>query len=356
MTDRARSVDRRAEPGRAEAAAGSRLAAPGQVKFQQALEVDARRARSRRRRQPSSRRSAAPAAAARPPPRSRSGRVPPGIEGLDHGSVVIAAITSCTNTSNPSVMIGAGLLARNAVKRGPHDEAVGEDEPGAGLAGRHRVLQGGRPARVPRRARLQHRRLRLHDVHRQQRPAARAGVEDRQGQEPRRRVGAERQPQLRGAHPAAGARELSRVAAARGRLRARRAGCRSTSRASRSARTATAQPVYLQGHLADASARSRRRCSARCESEMFRDKYAHVFDGDERWRSLPVPTGDRFAWDGRFDLHPEPAVLRGPDARAGAAVRHPRRARAGACSATASRPITSRRPDRFRRTARPGST
>src|SRR6185503_18075545 len=37
---------------------------------------------------------------------------------LDHGRVVIAAITSCTNTSNPSVMLGAALLARNAVKRG----------------------------------------------------------------------------------------------------------------------------------------------------------------------------------------------------------------------------------------------
>ncbi|MEX0868877.1 MAG: aconitate hydratase AcnA [Nitriliruptoraceae bacterium] len=37
---------------------------------------------------------------------------------LDHGDVVIAAITSCTNTSNPQVMIGAGLLARNAVERG----------------------------------------------------------------------------------------------------------------------------------------------------------------------------------------------------------------------------------------------
>jgi len=37
---------------------------------------------------------------------------------LQHGSVVIAAITSCTNTSNPSVMIGAGLLARNAAERG----------------------------------------------------------------------------------------------------------------------------------------------------------------------------------------------------------------------------------------------
>ena len=37
---------------------------------------------------------------------------------IDHGSVVIAAITSCTNTSNPSVMIGAALLAKNAVERG----------------------------------------------------------------------------------------------------------------------------------------------------------------------------------------------------------------------------------------------
>src|SRR5579871_1652117 len=37
---------------------------------------------------------------------------------LDHGSVVIAAITSCTNTSNPSVMIAAGLLAKNAVEKG----------------------------------------------------------------------------------------------------------------------------------------------------------------------------------------------------------------------------------------------
>ncbi|MGN6201512.1 MAG: aconitate hydratase [Solirubrobacterales bacterium] len=37
---------------------------------------------------------------------------------LDHGHVVIAAITSCTNTSNPSVMIGAALLARNAVQKG----------------------------------------------------------------------------------------------------------------------------------------------------------------------------------------------------------------------------------------------
>src|SRR5205807_1980179 len=44
--------------------------------------------------------------------------VPAMATALDHGSVVIAAITSCTNTSNPSVMIGAGLVARKAVERG----------------------------------------------------------------------------------------------------------------------------------------------------------------------------------------------------------------------------------------------
>ena len=52
-----------------------------------------------------------------------SGRVPVTLADgtdteLDHGHVVIAAITSCTNTSNPSVMLGAGILARNAVQKG----------------------------------------------------------------------------------------------------------------------------------------------------------------------------------------------------------------------------------------------
>src|SRR6202011_5774470 len=44
---------------------------------------------------------------------------------IGHGSVLIAAITSCTNTSNPSVMLAAGLLAKKAVERGLHiDPAV----------------------------------------------------------------------------------------------------------------------------------------------------------------------------------------------------------------------------------------
>jgi aconitate hydratase len=46
-------------------------------------------------------------------------KVPAGVRaGLSHGAIVVAAITSCTNTSNPGVMLAAGLLARNAVARG----------------------------------------------------------------------------------------------------------------------------------------------------------------------------------------------------------------------------------------------
>ena len=45
---------------------------------------------------------------------------------LDHGSVLIAAITSCTNTSNPGVMLGAGLLAKNAVERGTQGQPCGQ--------------------------------------------------------------------------------------------------------------------------------------------------------------------------------------------------------------------------------------
>ena len=46
---------------------------------------------------------------------------------IDNGHVVIAAITSCSNTSNPAVMIAAAFPARNAVERGLDDQTVGED-------------------------------------------------------------------------------------------------------------------------------------------------------------------------------------------------------------------------------------
>jgi aconitate hydratase len=92
---------------------------------------------------------------------------------LDHGSVVIAAITSCTNTSNPSVMMAAGLLAKKAVEKGLTVPPWVKTS----LAPGSRVVTDyyakGRPAALSRKAALQRGRLRLHHLHRQLRPAAR---------------------------------------------------------------------------------------------------------------------------------------------------------------------------------------
>ena len=88
---------------------------------------------------------------------------------------------------------------------------------------------------------------------------------------------------------------------------------------------------------------------------MFREQYADVFDGDERWQTLQVPTGDRFAWEPDSTYIRNPPFFESAHARAGAAARHHAARACWRCSATASRPITSRRPARSRRTARPGS-
>ena len=67
---------------------------------------------------------------------------------IGHGAVVIAAITSCTNTSNPSVMLAAGLLAKKAVERGLQVKPLREDQPGARLARGDRLSGQGRTDRT----------------------------------------------------------------------------------------------------------------------------------------------------------------------------------------------------------------
>ena len=106
---RARSRERRAEPRRAAPSAGSRAAARRQA----LLRTCAARNGSPRASAPTARSRASRTRAAAERRRSRRPTT-----SVDDGAVVIAAITSCTNTSNPSVLIGAGLLARNAVERG----------------------------------------------------------------------------------------------------------------------------------------------------------------------------------------------------------------------------------------------
>ena len=102
----------------------------------------------------------------------------------------------------------------------PHAQAVGEEQPRARIEGRDGISRRRRALAVSRSARIQPGRLRLHDLHRQQRSAARRSLRGHSRQEPRRLLGAERQPQLRGTHPAGRARQLPGVAAARRRLRA----------------------------------------------------------------------------------------------------------------------------------------
>ena len=165
---------------------------------------------------------------------------------LPQGAVVIASITSCTNTSNPSVMLGAGLLAKKAVERGPSVEAVGQDVARARLEGRHGLPEGRRAhartsrpwastssATAARRASAT--RARCPD----------AVVRGRARGRPRRRGRALGQPQLRGAHQPAGQDELPRLAAARRRVRARgRDGQGPHDRAARHGQSGA--PVYLK--------------------------------------------------------------------------------------------------------------
>ena len=90
---------------------------------------------------------------------------------LGHGDIVIAAITSCTNTSNPYVMLGAGLLARKAHEKGLVPKPWVKTSLATGQPGGDRVPGPRRRFQGPGRAGLQPGGLRLHHLHRQQRPA-----------------------------------------------------------------------------------------------------------------------------------------------------------------------------------------
>ena len=139
---------------------------------------------------------------------------------LGHGDVVIAAITSCTNTSNPSVLIAAGLLARNAANRGLTSQTLGQNFAGAGIAGRCGLPHAVGVAVLSRQARIQSGRFWLHDLHRELGSARSGNFEGDPRQRPHRGGRAFGQSQFRGSRQPRRAGELSGVAAARRRLRA----------------------------------------------------------------------------------------------------------------------------------------
>ena len=234
---------------------------------------------------------------------------------------------------------------------GPDAAAVGEDEPRAGLEGRHRVPRARGADRAARAARVLARRLRLHDVHRQLRAAAGGDLARDRRARPDRLLGAVGQPQLRGAHPPRGQDELPRQPAARAWPTRWRGGWTSTSRASR-CRATCAWPTSGRR-----SARSADAIEQAVESDMFRRSYGEVFAGDENWNAPRGPGRRPLRLGSGVDVRQAPALLRrhGRRARGRASAGSPARGRSR-CWATASPPTTSRPPARSRATRRPGAT
>ena len=268
--------------------------------------------------------------AARPPdrPSTIAVEVAGTVTSIRSGSVAIAAITSCTNTSNPTVMVGAGLLARNAVARGLTGRPDGEDLAGAGLQGGHRLPRGSRADGAPGDSRLRPGRLRLHHLHRQLGPARRRGRRGDRGQRPGRRRGPLGQPQLRGPDPS---RSSGPATSPRRRSSSRSpwpGGSTSTSPASRSGSGDDGRPVFL-ADLWPSGEEIRRVIGTAISPDLFRRTYASVFEGDERWRALPVPAGDRFAWDPASTYIARPPFLEGLGRRGRRRRRHQRGAGAG---------------------------
>ena len=207
-------------------------------------------------------------------------------------------------------MIGAGLLARNAVERGLEGAS-----PGSRRA--WRPARSSSPTTYKAAGLLEYlAELGFNIVGYgcttcigNSGPLPDAGLEDRQGSEPRRRLGAQRQPQLRRPHPVAGARELPGVAAARRRLRA----CRQDADRSR-----PREPLGTTRRASRCTSRTSGRSEREIQetmlkavrSEMFRESTRRSSTATNAGVALEVPTGERFEWDETIHLHQEPAVLR----------------------------------------------
>jgi aconitate hydratase len=203
-------------------------------------------------------------------------------DGLDHGAVVIAAITSCTNTSNPSVMLGAGLLAKKAVEKGlerkpwvktslaPGSKVVTEYLERAGLIEPLEKLgfslvgygcttcignSGPLPEEVSRE--IEQRDLVVCSVL--------SGNRNFEGRiHPEVKMNYLASPPLVVAYALAGRMDVDI--------------------------SEEIKEIWpSQAEIADAMSAVR--------SEMFTQSYGEIFEGDEEWNALDVPTGDRYEWD-----------------------------------------------------------
>ena len=214
---------------------------------------------------------------------------------LAHGDVVIAAITSCTNTSNPAVMLAAGLLAKKAVEHGLSVKPWVKTSLAPGSRVVSEYLNEDRAAAVPRPLGLQPRRIRLHDVHRQfgaARSRARRGAHE---ERPHRRQRALGQPQLRGAHPPEREGELPHEPAAGRGVRHRRPGRhRSHARAAREQSTDARSICATSGRRCRRSMRS---SGARSIPPSTGASMPTSPSQNPLWNQIPAATGQLYEWD-----------------------------------------------------------
>jgi aconitate hydratase len=214
---------------------------------------------------------------------------------LGHGAVVISAITSCTNTSNPSVMIGAGLLAKKAAEKGlkskpwvktslapgskvvtdylkesgllPHLEKLGFYLVGYGCT---TCLGNSGPLPEPISAAIQEGNLVA--------VAVLSGNRNFEGRvHPQVRANYLASPPLVVAYALAGRMDIDLYSEPLGN-------------------DPKGNPVYLKD-IWPTPEEIREEIRKSVKSEMFKKEYGDVFNGDERWKKMPTPEGELFAWD-----------------------------------------------------------
>jgi aconitate hydratase len=227
---------------------------------------------------------------------------------LRHGSVVIAAITSCTNTSNPSVMLGAGPLARNAVAKGlttkpwvktscaPGSKVVTDYYHAAGLMkplealGFHIVGYGcttciGNSGPLPEAI------ANAVDENKLVVAAVLSGNRNFEGRvNPLTRFNYLMSPPLVVAYALAGRMDIDFTTEPLG--------------------VGKDGPVFLRDiwpSPGDVDAEIMRSV----KSEQFERQYANVFHGDDEWRAIEVPKGDRYAWSDKSTYVKNPPYFDG---------------------------------------------
>ena len=234
---------------------------------------------------------------------------------LGHGSIVIAAITSCTNTSNPSVLMGAGLLAKKAVQRGlsvkpwvktslaPGSRVVTQYLKHAGLMdsleklkfnvvgyGCTTCIGNSGPVDEGIAAAVKEGNLVVCSIL--------SGNRNFEGRiNPVVRFNYLASPPLVVAYAIAGTMNIDLEQEPIGNGR-------------------DGKPVYLRD-IWPSSSEVAQAVANSVTAEMFNTEYGHVFDGDERWRALAVPKGELFKWDEKSEYVKAPPFFDGMGREAG---------------------------------------